>query len=336
MKRIDFFTIALACLALAVPASSELTPEQAKQTAALIADFGAKEFAVRQAAVLKLLAMGPDVAPLVKKTRAGTDDAEVKLRCQMVLRGLQKTGLPEPPKEEDEPSKVRLMGMKTTAEFIAQGGEATIAATLRNDGPRVALIEVRLQAPKEIEVLAPDVAQICFIEPGKELDVKWRVKGVAAGAAECSANFNLISSGRPVGATSRDIPADQKAALEKPWSGVWRSRDGYVYDGDMLLRVNPDGSVEGRIRWTLVEPPPGRDDLDERIGEEGVEYVWGLYDPKARLLTMEGYRRDDPKQAIGMDRYRLGLSPAGDKIGGVTWTRGAWAATFDLTPKAVQ
>jgi len=71
-------------------AFAELTPEQAKQAEALIKQFSARQFAVRQQAVEELIEMGPDVLPLVRKTLAETDDAEVKLRCQMVIKGIEK------------------------------------------------------------------------------------------------------------------------------------------------------------------------------------------------------------------------------------------------------
>ena len=53
-----------------------------------IRDFGAAEFAVRQAAVERLIAMGPDVRPLIEKTLDATKDAEARMRCEMVLKGL--------------------------------------------------------------------------------------------------------------------------------------------------------------------------------------------------------------------------------------------------------
>jgi hypothetical protein len=56
---------------------------------ALIKDFGSKEFAVRQKAVDRLIELGPDVVPLVRKTLAETADNEVKLRCEMVLKGIK-------------------------------------------------------------------------------------------------------------------------------------------------------------------------------------------------------------------------------------------------------
>lgn len=66
----------------------DLTPEQTKQAEALIAQFTHPEFAVRQKAVAELIKTGLDVLPLVKKTLAETKDAEVKLRCRMVIAGI--------------------------------------------------------------------------------------------------------------------------------------------------------------------------------------------------------------------------------------------------------
>ena len=78
---------------------AQLTPDKQTQAQALIRQFSAREFAVRQEAVKKLIEMGPDVLPLVRKTLGETDDAEVKLRCEMVIKGLTKP--PEPEREPD-------------------------------------------------------------------------------------------------------------------------------------------------------------------------------------------------------------------------------------------
>ena len=73
---------------LAVYGYAELTPNQTKQAQALIKQFTHAEFAVRQKAVEQLIQMGPAVLPLIRKTLAETDDEEVKLRCQMVIKGI--------------------------------------------------------------------------------------------------------------------------------------------------------------------------------------------------------------------------------------------------------
>jgi len=86
-------------------AIAELTPDQRNAAQALIAQLSAPEFAARQQAVEKLIALGAGVLPLVKKTLAETADVEVKMRCEMVLKGIEKdhgvrpdgTPLPRPP-----------------------------------------------------------------------------------------------------------------------------------------------------------------------------------------------------------------------------------------------
>ena len=70
--------------------AADLTPEQTQEAQALIKQFSARQFAARQQAVQKLIEMGPDVVPLVRKTLAETRDAEVKLRCRMVIEGIVK------------------------------------------------------------------------------------------------------------------------------------------------------------------------------------------------------------------------------------------------------
>ena len=103
MKRSILPLVALV-IGCAGTVHAELTPEQTKTARALIAQFSDRRFAARQQAVDKLVVMGPDVLPLVRKTLAGTKDAEVKLRCRMVLDGIgRKHGIavtPEGPAPE--------------------------------------------------------------------------------------------------------------------------------------------------------------------------------------------------------------------------------------------
>ena len=74
-------------LFLSAPAAqADLTPERTREAHALIAQFSDRRFAVRQQAVNKLVAMGPDVIPLLQKTLGETKDLEVKLRCRMTLK----------------------------------------------------------------------------------------------------------------------------------------------------------------------------------------------------------------------------------------------------------
>ena len=119
-------------LAAITPAAAELTPDQRKTAETLVAQFTAREFAVRQAAVEKLIALGPDVVPLVKKTLAETADNEVKLRCEMTLKGIADRfgvridGVKSRWKVNAEPSRVTLhVKGQTLAEVLRMLSEQT-------------------------------------------------------------------------------------------------------------------------------------------------------------------------------------------------------------------
>jgi hypothetical protein len=78
-------------LLLAASSHAALSPEQAARANLLVGRFTARDFASRQSAVHELVRMGPDVIPLVRKTLEATADNEVKLRCEMVLKGIRET-----------------------------------------------------------------------------------------------------------------------------------------------------------------------------------------------------------------------------------------------------
>ncbi|HUV39932.1 MAG TPA: hypothetical protein VMY39_09980, partial [Planctomycetota bacterium] len=72
----------------AVPARAELTPDETQKARALVVKLSDRRFEVRQQAVEQLVAMGPGVVPLIQERLEKTGNAEVKLRCEMVLKGL--------------------------------------------------------------------------------------------------------------------------------------------------------------------------------------------------------------------------------------------------------
>lgn len=66
-----------------------LTPEKIKAAETLIKQFSAREFNVRQQAVEKLVELGPEIMPLLKKAMTENDDPELKLRGQMAIRRIR-------------------------------------------------------------------------------------------------------------------------------------------------------------------------------------------------------------------------------------------------------
>lgn len=83
--------LASGCLAALVGGSwGALTPGQKAGAEALIKDLSNPEFKLRDAAVEKLVALGPDVAELIRPL-LGSPDAEVKMRAEMILKRVGET-----------------------------------------------------------------------------------------------------------------------------------------------------------------------------------------------------------------------------------------------------
>ncbi len=125
------------------------------------------------------------------------------------------------------------------------------------------------------------------------------------------------------------VPEPDKTALEQEWAGHF-TQPGAAFDAKLRLRVLPDGAVEGSIHWTFTKSD--REESNRNVGRSGTEFVWGAYDPKTRLLLIDGYRRDDPHAILGLDRYRLTLGAKNQTLGGTTWAGGSNEGRLDLTP----
>ncbi len=99
-------------LTLAVPVGSlavlrQVLPmsELTKRVAPLLADLGAEDFKLRRDATDELIRMGPEVAPLLEKHP--TDDAEVRLRIETILKHYKRRNTP--PAEDNETSSPEQM-----------------------------------------------------------------------------------------------------------------------------------------------------------------------------------------------------------------------------------
>lgn len=113
------------------------------------------------------------------------------------------------------------------------------------------------------------------------------------------------------------------------WRGNWYNPKGYVYFAEMHLNVSPDGIINGDIRWTLTNSPLDSDIL--KIGLKATEYIRGTYNAQTRILSFEGYKKDDPEIIIGLDKYKLIFSDDNQVIGGITFNNGNWRGLFSLT-----
>ncbi len=118
------------------------------------------------------------------------------------------------------------------------------------------------------------------------------------------------------------------AALAGPWRGNW-SGGGFEYEANMKLTALPNGDIEGSITWTLRAAPRDRREANQ-VGATGVEYVRGSFRPDG-FLSLDGYRKDDPHNLIGLDKYRLVVSETRMIMGGITWHHGPWNGRFYLS-----
>ena len=110
------------------------------------------------------------------------------------------------------------------------------------------------------------------------------------------------------------------AAFTSPsgkWLGQWTNGKGAVYGDELTLRDDGNGRVSGQIVHT-VQQTSNPDKLG-KIGMTAVEYVAGTYDPKTRMITMKGMRKDDPNKLIILDKYVLSVSADNSTVAGATF-----------------
>jgi len=146
-KRLGL-TAGVSLLAAAVGAGvfAELTPGQKMAAEVLIGQFSDKQFAVRQQAVEKLIALGPDVLPLIRKTLADTDDNEVKLRCRMVLKGIaEKYGIVVDQQEPGMPGGPGLGGSRVTIDVTNVPLSEVLQSFADQSGNRLLSVDDKLK-----------------------------------------------------------------------------------------------------------------------------------------------------------------------------------------------
>ncbi len=121
--------------------------------------------------------------------------------------------------------------------------------------------------------------------------------------------------------------AEQKAVDPSgEWQCKWTSTSGYYFTGLVTLTAKDDGTLSGRIVWTMKKSP--RQEEQSKLDLTGTEFIRGTYDFKTRLVLLEGFRKDDPSSVIGLDRYKLIFADNGASLGGLTENHSLWSAFF--------
>lgn len=137
----------------------------------------------------------------------------------------------------------------------------------------------------------------------------------------------VLCAGLIGAATAQSVSGDDRAALAGPWKGLWVS-DTHEYEASLTMQVAASGRIEGAITWTLRKS--SRPDYQSKVGLTGVEHVRGQFNPDTGLVTLTGYRLDDPNKILGTDKYRLAVGDSRKTMGGITWDHGTWAGRIFL------
>jgi hypothetical protein len=134
-------------------------------------------------------------------------------------------------------------------------------------------------------------------------------------------------------ASSANAPAtsNSQPTLAGKWEGQWNSPKGNVYAAELSLRAGNGNEIEGVINWTLKTS--AQTSLQSKVGLSANELVKGSYNPASRILSLEGYGKEDANNIISLDKYRLILSADEKTLSGATWNHGQWSAGLALTRK---
>lgn len=125
------------------------------------------------------------------------------------------------------------------------------------------------------------------------------------------------------------LAAQEQPAFVGNWQGEWSNSLGYIYIADMQLTAASDGSILGKIQWSLKQSP--RAEEQSKLGKTGTEFISGTYEPGSGVLMFEGISKTDPDNILGLDKYKLVLADDSNVIGGITFNNGDWRGVFSLT-----
>jgi hypothetical protein len=123
-------------------------------------------------------------------------------------------------------------------------------------------------------------------------------------------------------------PASAQGFPPGPWRGIWTAGE-YEYQAELNFTMELSGRVNGQFAWMLVRSPQHEE--QSKIGMRAIEYVEGAFDASTGSLLLRGTRKDDPNGIIGVDVYRLVVSPNGQYIVGLTENNGSWQGRIELT-----
>jgi len=117
------------------------------------------------------------------------------------------------------------------------------------------------------------------------------------------------------------------------YKGEWTTLNSpELFTGIFRITIDKNNAVSGILVWTYIAIDSSKSDLVDlykgKKGKKGIEYVQGTYDPANREILFEGYKKDDPFDVIGTDKYTLKLSSDRNVLYGTTYHNGGNDAYF--------
>ena len=305
-------TIALA-LVLLCPGMlhAELTPDQQQRARECIALFSVREFNVRQQAVEKLVRLGPDVLPLIRKTLAESDDNEVKLRCEMVIKGIRETYIVGP---DDRP--IALGASRHTLDFKDVPLEKVLEALARSSGnssPEVRGGDPVLKKPVTLKVTDAPYWQV-IDEVRKAAGLVWtydyRTRGFLLQPGTLGDEVSVLAGPAVVKpwALSQSISllnGTGTNSLSITWLCLWEDRLPVVYAQLVIGKMTAaDGTVlpvprvtarrswwelcTGRFQTSITNPPRTRAATAHVEGFVRLEFAVGRREAVIPNVFVEG------------------------------------------------
>lgn len=133
--------------------------------------------------------------------------------------------------------------------------------------------------------------------------------------------------------TSTPLPTPEPVKAADPtgrWKGRWSTDSGTLFDIEFTLNETGVNQIDGQIKWTMRQTR--RSDKKDKVGLSAIEHIRGAYDPQTRLLTLKGYKKDDPDNVLVMadDEYRLTVSENGRRVFGKARNGGKWNGMVDM------
>jgi hypothetical protein len=156
----------------------------------------------------------------------------------------------------------------------------------------------------------------------------------AVKAAPASANAASPAAGSPTGTNPSTVPSPTATtpspSLKTRWEGAWESDQGYRFSFVMHLDITGEDTADGYILWRLLGTPPGSF-LAGRVNEPGTEFVRGSIDRSVGVLSVAGYRTDNPT-LLALDQYRFFISADNRTFRGISKTlEGTWHTAINGT-----